>query len=40
MSKKEALDEVMRCSGTQFDPEIARIFVDLMRSKTDHITKK
>ena len=27
-TKKEALDELERCAGTQFDPEIVRIFVD------------
>ena len=25
----EALAEVERCAGTQFDPEIARIFLEL-----------
>lgn len=29
-SKEEALSEIKRCSGTQFDPEIAEIFLKLM----------
>ena len=29
LSRDEALAEVERCSGTQFDPEIVRIFLDL-----------
>jgi HD-GYP domain-containing protein (c-di-GMP phosphodiesterase class II) len=26
----DALDEIRRCSGTQFDPETARAFCDLV----------
>lgn len=33
LSETEALNEVIRCSGTQFDPRIARLFVDLARKK-------
>ena len=29
LSRAEALAEVERCSGTQFDPEIARVFLEL-----------
>jgi putative nucleotidyltransferase with HDIG domain len=29
LSRAEALDEVSRCAGTQFDPEIVRIFLEL-----------
>ncbi|MFP4020830.1 MAG: HD domain-containing phosphohydrolase [Halanaerobium sp.] len=29
-SKKEALAEIKRCAGTQFDPKMAEIFIDLM----------
>ncbi|MDD4311793.1 MAG: PAS domain S-box protein, partial [Eubacteriales bacterium] len=28
MSSKEAANEIVRCAGTQFDPEIARVFVE------------
>ena len=28
LSKKEAVEEIKRCSGTQFDPTIAKIFVE------------
>ncbi|MGB6128348.1 MAG: HD domain-containing phosphohydrolase [Psychrilyobacter sp.] len=27
-TNKEALDEIIRCSGTQFDPELVQIFID------------
>ena len=29
LSRDEALAEVERCSGTQFDPEIVRVFIEL-----------
>ena len=29
LSRDEALAEVERCSGSQFDPEIVRIFLEL-----------
>ena len=29
LSRREALAEVERCAGTQFDPEIARLFLEL-----------
>ena len=29
MSEDEAIDELKRCSGTQFDPELVDIFMDL-----------
>ena len=28
LSKEEAISEVLRCSGTQFDPYIAKVFVE------------
>ncbi|HZK70140.1 MAG TPA: HD domain-containing phosphohydrolase, partial [Clostridia bacterium] len=33
VSEKEALDEISRCSGTQFDPKLAEIFVKLRMIK-------
>ncbi|MBF7097878.1 PAS domain S-box protein [Alkalibacter sp. M17DMB] len=30
-TKKEAINELMRCAGTQFDPEIVDVFVQLMK---------
>ena len=32
MSETDAIEEIKRCSGTQFDPEIATTFVDSFRS--------
>lgn len=34
MTHEQALAEIKRCSGTQFDPEIARVFVELMAPTT------
>ena len=34
LSQAEALDEIEQCKGTQFDPQIAEIFVRLVRSQT------
>ena len=33
VSKKEALEEIENCSGTQFDPELARIFVRMFKTQ-------
>lgn len=33
VSKKLALEEIERCSGTQFDPELAKKFIEMMRSE-------
>jgi len=33
-SKKEALEEVKRCAGSQFDPYLAKLFVKLMEEET------
>lgn len=32
-SKKEAIDEIKRCKGKQFDPEIADIFIEILENK-------
>lgn len=31
----EALDQIMECAGTQFDPELAECFVKMMRNRAD-----
>ncbi|MFO7969990.1 MAG: diguanylate cyclase [Candidatus Izemoplasmatales bacterium] len=31
LSKEEAIKELERCSGTQFDPDITKIFIDLIK---------
>ena len=33
MSVEEAFLEIERCSGSQFDPEIAHLFIKTMRNK-------
>ena len=30
MSKEAALEEIRSCAGTQFDPQIAKAFLDLV----------
>jgi len=34
MSKEAAIEELKRCSGTQFDPEIIEVFVDMLLPET------
>jgi diguanylate cyclase (GGDEF)-like protein/PAS domain S-box-containing protein len=37
MSKDEAMKEILKCSGKQFDPQIADIFIRLLKTNTiDH----
>lgn len=33
LTVEEAINEISRCSGTQFDPEIARVFIDMIEEK-------
>jgi putative nucleotidyltransferase with HDIG domain len=40
-TKKEAIDEIKRCSGSQFDPQIAQVFIDaILAGEVDEIMKK
>ncbi|HAP31882.1 MAG TPA: hypothetical protein DCQ14_02315, partial [Firmicutes bacterium] len=32
LSKAEALDELLRNAGTQFDPQVVKIFVEVLRA--------
>lgn len=36
MSKGEALEELQRCSGAQFDPDLVKIFLDMMEEIGQH----
>ena len=33
ISNKEALTEIQSCSGSQFDPELAKLFIELKNSQ-------
>jgi diguanylate cyclase len=35
MSHEDAIKELLRCSGTQFDPDIVDIFVNKISVKAD-----
>lgn len=37
MSFNEALTELKKCSGTQFDPEIVEVFIDAIESKGNYL---
>ena len=40
-TKEEAIDEIKRCSGSQFDPQIAQVFIDaILAGEVDEIMKK
>jgi HD-GYP domain-containing protein (c-di-GMP phosphodiesterase class II) len=31
---ENVISEIRECSGSQFDPEIARVFIDMLAEKT------
>ena len=31
MTRDEAINEIKRCAGTQFDPELVNVFIDIWR---------
>jgi len=31
LSKEEAMQELLRCSGTQFDPNIVQVFLNILQ---------
>jgi len=33
MSEKEAIDEIIKCTGKQFDTELVKVFVDMLAEK-------
>jgi HD-GYP domain-containing protein (c-di-GMP phosphodiesterase class II) len=35
MSKKEAIKEIKRCTGSQFDPELAVEFIKLLEEEEE-----
>ena len=35
MTPEQALAEIQRCAGSQFDPELVRVFVEVMQMKQD-----
>lgn len=37
MTLDEAKEEIRRCSGTQFDPSIAQVFIDILDNNSDEI---
>ena len=40
-TKEEAAAEIKRCSGSQFDPQIAQVFIDaVLAGEVDEIMKK
>ncbi len=40
VSEEEALEELRRCSGTQFDPNLVKVFIDRVLNDRDDIKKR
>ncbi len=36
LSKEEAIEEIRKCSGTQFDPKLAKMFIDIVNKEKVH----
>jgi HD-GYP domain-containing protein (c-di-GMP phosphodiesterase class II) len=36
-SKKQAIEEIQRCAGTQFDPHLVKLFTEMMDEEPIHI---
>lgn len=36
MSKEEAVREIQKCSGTQFDPDLAEVFLEMIEEMGRH----
>ncbi|MBK5211814.1 MAG: diguanylate cyclase [Coriobacteriia bacterium] len=40
LSEEEAINEIMRCSGTQFDPDVAKVFIEkVLGQKWEQLNK-
>lgn len=35
MTKKEAIEEIKRCSGTQFDPKVTEFFIKILEGEEE-----
>jgi diguanylate cyclase (GGDEF)-like protein len=40
LSKEEVFDEIKRCSGTQFDPDIAKVFLNYLEIAPDWVIRE
>jgi diguanylate cyclase (GGDEF)-like protein len=40
LSKEEVFDEIKRCSGTQFDPDIAKVFLNYLETAPDWVIRE
>jgi diguanylate cyclase (GGDEF)-like protein/PAS domain S-box-containing protein len=38
-SKQQAIDEIERCAGTQFDPHLVKLFIEMMKEEPIHIER-
>ena len=33
LTKKEAIEEIKKCCGTQFDPKVVDVFLDILKKE-------